>query len=63
MADCLDPPLTTIRLDGHEVGRLAAEAVLAAIRGLPIPDPGPPLPAELVVRSSATHPGHPRPRP
>jgi LacI family transcriptional regulator len=63
MADCLDPPLTTIRLDGHEVGRLAAEAVLAAIRGLPIPDPGPPLPAELVVRSSATYPGHPRPRP
>jgi LacI family transcriptional regulator len=53
MADCLDPPLTTIRLDGEEVGRRAGEAVLAAIRGLPIPDSGPPVPAELVVRSSA----------
>jgi LacI family transcriptional regulator len=57
MADCLDPPLTTIRLDGDMIGRRAAEAVLAAIRGLPIPDPGPPVPAELVVRASATRPG------
>ena len=41
MADCLDPPLTTIRLDGDEVGRQAAEAVLTAIRGLPLPAAGP----------------------
>jgi DNA-binding LacI/PurR family transcriptional regulator len=53
MADCLDPPLTTIRLDGEEVGRRAGDAVLAAIRGLPIPDSGPPVPAELITRSSA----------
>jgi LacI family transcriptional regulator len=56
MADCFDPPLTTIRLDGHEVGRQAAEAVLAAIRGLAIPDRGPTVPAELVVRASVTPP-------
>ena len=54
MADCLDPPLTTVRLDGHEVGRRAGDAVLAAIRGLPAPQGDPPVPAELVVRSSAT---------
>jgi LacI family transcriptional regulator len=53
MADCLDPPLTTIRLDGEEVGRRAGDAVLAAIRGLPIPDSGPPVPAELIARASA----------
>jgi LacI family transcriptional regulator len=52
MADCFDPPLTTVRLDGYEVGRRAGEAVLAAIRGLPIPPADPPLPAELVVRAS-----------
>ena len=56
MADCLDPPLTTIRLDGDEVGRRAAEAVLTAIRGLPLPAAGPPVPAELVVRASAGPP-------
>jgi LacI family transcriptional regulator len=51
MADCFDPPLTTVRLDGDEVGRRAGEAVLAAIRGLPVAT-GPPIPAQLVVRSS-----------
>jgi LacI family transcriptional regulator len=52
MADCFDPPLTTIRLDGGEIGRRAGTAVLAAIRGLEIPTGGPPVPAELVVRST-----------
>jgi LacI family transcriptional regulator len=53
MADCLDPPLTTVRLDGREVGRRAGQAVLAAIRGLPLPRNDPPVPAQLVVRASA----------
>jgi LacI family transcriptional regulator len=57
MADCLDPPLTTIRLDAHEVGRQAGEAVLAAIRRLPAPGDGRPSPAQLVVRASAAPPG------
>ena len=56
MADCFDPPLTTIRLNGHEIGRQAGEAVLAAIRGLPLPGGGQPEPAELVARGSATPP-------
>jgi LacI family transcriptional regulator len=62
MADCFDPPLTTIRLDGDVVGRRTAEAVLAAIRGLPIPNRATPVPAELVVRGSATRPAARRPR-
>jgi LacI family transcriptional regulator len=57
MADCLDPPLTTVRLDGGDIGRQAAEAVLAAIRGLPVPDSAAPAPAELVVRESTAPPG------
>jgi LacI family transcriptional regulator len=56
MADCFDPPLTTVRLDGDEVGRRTAEVVLAAIRGQPVPVGGKPVPAELVVRASATPP-------
>ncbi len=56
MADCLDPPLTTIRLNGDQVGRRAGEAVLAAIRGLPDSGGGPPEPAELVARASAGPP-------
>jgi LacI family transcriptional regulator, galactose operon repressor len=59
MADCFDPPLTTIRLDGDEVGRRAGQAVLAAIRGLPVPGDEPPVPAELVVRASAAPSGRP----
>jgi LacI family transcriptional regulator len=56
MADCFDPPLTTIRLNGDQVGRRAGEAVLAAIRGLPDSGGGPPEPAELVARASAGPP-------
>jgi LacI family transcriptional regulator len=59
MADCLDPPLTTVRLDGYEVGRRAGEAVLAAIRGLPMPPMDPPVPAELVLRASTAPCGQP----
>ena len=57
MADCFDPPLTTIRLDGNEIGRRAGAAVLASIRGLAVATSDPPIPAELVVRSSATRLG------
>jgi LacI family transcriptional regulator len=57
MADCFDPPLTTVRLDGDEIGRRAGTAVLAAIRGLEVPTSSPPIPAELVVRSSTAPAG------
>jgi LacI family transcriptional regulator len=59
MADCFDPPLTTVRLDGDAIGRRAGTAVLAAIRGLEVPTTSPPIPAELVVRSSAAPCGQP----
>jgi LacI family transcriptional regulator len=59
MADCLDPPLTTVRLDGYEVGRQAGAIALSAIGGSPVPRRIAPVPAELIVRSStARPPGH-----
>ncbi len=56
MAACLDPPLTTIRLDGQELGRQAGEVVLAAMAGTDPPPPFEPLPAELVIRASTAPP-------
>jgi LacI family transcriptional regulator len=50
MADCLDPPLTTIRLNGDQVGRRAAEAVLGPSAGCPPLTAARPSPAELVAR-------------
>ena len=48
-----------IRLDGGDIGHQAGEAVLAAIRGLHVPDSGAPAPAELVVRASTAPPRSP----
>jgi LacI family transcriptional regulator len=59
MADCLDPPLTTVRLDGYEVGRQAGAIALARIAGSPVPPRIAPVAAELVVRASTAVP---RPR-
>jgi LacI family transcriptional regulator len=56
MSECLDPPLTTIRLDGYELGRQAGALALAAIGGEPIDDVRAPTPAELVPRSSTAPP-------
>ena len=51
-----DAGLTTIRQDHHAKGRLAAELLLAALRDEPAKRP-PPLPHELVVRTSTAPPG------
>jgi LacI family transcriptional regulator len=56
MADAFDPPLTTIRLDGHEIGRQAGTIALAAIGGVTALPRFPPTPAELVVRHSTASP-------
>ena len=55
-ADRFAPPLTTVRIPHHEMGRLAAEQLLARLRG---EEDGPALsvlPATLVVRSSTARP-------
>jgi LacI family transcriptional regulator, galactose operon repressor len=52
MADALDPPLTTVRLDGHEIGRQAGTIALAAIGGVGTLPRFAPTPAELIVRQS-----------
>ncbi len=47
------PPLTTVRYPKQEVGRLAAETVLALVRGNDLPGPWTRiLPVELVIRGS-----------
>jgi LacI family transcriptional regulator len=62
MAECLDPPLTTVRLEGYEVGRLAGMLALDAITGSLGPGSGVQTPATLVVRSSTAPPRHPQRR-
>jgi DNA-binding LacI/PurR family transcriptional regulator len=49
------PPLTTVRLDFTEVGRRCVERLLEMIRGVE-PSPAPPVPPQLVVRSSTAVP-------
>jgi LacI family transcriptional regulator len=56
MADALDPPLTTIRLNGHEIGRQAGTIALAAIGGVATLPRFNPTPAELIVRQSTASP-------
>lgn len=50
------PPLTTVRVPTWELGRLAAEHLLALIAGRPV-DTSRELPVELIVRSSTAPPG------
>ena len=45
------PPLTTVRMPNYEMGRVAAEIALAAIKGQPV-DAYTAVPGELVVRQS-----------
>lgn len=45
------PPLTTVRMPNYEMGRVAAEVALAAIRGQPF-DAYTEVPGELIVRQS-----------
>jgi DNA-binding LacI/PurR family transcriptional regulator len=52
-AEAVDPPLTTLRIPGHEMGRRAARMLLGSLGGR---DPGErhvELPAELRLRQSA----------
>ena len=47
-----DPALTTIRQPMHEMGATAAELLLAALAGAPLPAEPTVLPTSLVVRGS-----------
>jgi LacI family transcriptional regulator len=55
-ADKFAPPLTTVRIPHHEMGRRAAEQLLAQIDGAPGVAPPIVLPVELVVRRSTGEP-------
>jgi len=56
-ADRFAPPLTTVRIPHHEMGRRAAEQLLARIGGAVVAKGRIVLPAELVVRDSTAPPG------
>ena len=61
LSTALTPPLTTVRLPYFQVGRLAAELLLAAISGQPAPAEIRYAAPELVVRAScAPGPGYDR---
>ncbi|HEY1776434.1 MAG TPA: LacI family DNA-binding transcriptional regulator [Solirubrobacteraceae bacterium] len=56
-ADRFDPPLTTVRIPHHDMGRRAAELLLGRIAGTYAAAQAPVvLPAQLVVRSSTRAP-------
>ena len=55
-ADRFAPPLTTVRIPHHEMGRRAAEQLLAQIGGASVTPSRIVLPAELVVRLSTAPP-------
>lgn len=55
LAAFFDPPLTTVRLPAHDLGRAAGRALLERIRGRPVPARML-LPTELVVRGSTGPP-------
>ena len=56
LTDLIQPPLTTVRLPGYELGRLAAELVLTYIDGAESTTDRVVLAPELVVRRSTAAP-------
>jgi DNA-binding LacI/PurR family transcriptional regulator len=56
------PPLTTIRQDFNELGSRGVRLLLATMEAGERLDPGPPVPAELVIRASTAHPPENPPR-
>ena len=59
-ADRFDPPLTTVRIPHHEMGRCAAELLLGRIAGAEQTAGPVVLPAQLIVRASTRGPARRR---
>jgi LacI family transcriptional regulator len=59
-ADRFDPPLTTVRIPHHEMGRCAAELLLGRIAGAEQTAGPVVLPAALIVRASTRAPARRR---
>ncbi|MCS6835280.1 MAG: GntR family transcriptional regulator [Anaerolineae bacterium] len=56
LAAHLDVPLTTVTQDAHEIGRLAAQTLLARLDGSTLPVQHSAVPTHLQIRKSATTP-------
>jgi LacI family gluconate utilization system Gnt-I transcriptional repressor len=52
-AAALEPPLTTVRIDGNAIGRLAARHILDRAEGVPVPDRVVDIGFSIVRRMSA----------
>lgn len=57
LMDVVSPPLTTVRIEHREMGRIAARMLIEAIKSRPAELRHVVLPPELVVRGSAGPPG------
>jgi LacI family transcriptional regulator len=55
LSAALNPPLTTVCVPAHDMGRVAARCILSLIDGQPVP-PETTLPVALVVRASSAPP-------
>jgi DNA-binding LacI/PurR family transcriptional regulator len=52
-AEFVHPPLTTVRVPGYEMGRVAAESLLQLLEGKPVAERRIVLPIEPCLRESA----------
>lgn len=55
LADYNDPPLTSVRQPGYEIGATAARLLIAHLGGQPLPDTTV-IPTELIIRQSSPAP-------
>ena len=60
MSGVMDPPLTTVRIPGHTMGRLGAETLIDQIEGRQSEVVNYILETDLILRASAMNPNHSR---
>ena len=61
LLDLIDPALTTVRMQLHEIGKAAGQVMLAQFEGQPVAPMTQRVDCTLLVRASLGHKSQPRP--